>query len=110
MPTKKKITTDDSSVDMQRIKQEVFTLLTGQEKDLKEFDYVALVKRVTIILIAVYGIGKLGVLRQLAVSIAGMLVTRWVASQAVDAVLPEPALLQAEGVSHKRALSSRRHS
>lgn len=107
MPTKKKIAGEDkSSLDVEQIKEEIFLLLTGQQLDTKEFDYLKLARRVTIILIGVYGISKIGIVRQLAFSIASMLVTRWIAAQAVDSVLPV-ALVESDGRRTKRALPLR---
>ena len=94
---------DMSPSNLEKIKEEIVILLTGQDPfHEKEFDYVALLKRVTVILILVYGISRFGIVRQLAFSIAGMILTR-IAAQAVEAVIPAPALAPL----HKRALSSR---
>lgn len=74
------MTQDISPSNLERIKEEVIILLTGQDPfHEKEFDYLALLKRVTVILIFVYGIGKFGIARQLAFSIASVLFSRWLA-------------------------------
>ena len=75
----------DSKSNYNQIKEEVLLLITGQNTDGKaDFDYMKLVKRVTVILVAVYGISRVSILRQLALSIATTLFTRWVAQRALD--------------------------
>lgn len=86
---KKQVTRDLSNSNLEKIKEEVVILLTGQDPfHDKEFDYVALLKRVIVILIAVYGIGKFGIARQLAFSIASVLFTQWLEMRALENALP----------------------
>ena len=70
-----------------QLKEEVIQLLTGQDPNNEgEFDYVAMIKRVTLLLIVVYGISRFSILRQLALSIVTTLGTRWLAQTATEAL------------------------
>lgn len=70
------------------IKDEILTLLTGQKPDREgNFDYVALAKRVAVLLIAVYGITRVSILRRLAFSIATAYVTKWMADRVSETEL-----------------------
>jgi hypothetical protein len=80
-----KLAKDTSDSNYEKIKEEVIILLTGQDPKSKEnFDYIKLLKRVTVILVATYGISRVSILRQIALSIVTTLVTRWLAQQALD--------------------------
>jgi hypothetical protein len=80
----------EPSSNYEQIKEEVLTLLTGQVIGKKEaIDYGVLFKRVAVILVATYGITRVGMLRQLAFSIATSFVTRWLVMKAADSFLPE---------------------
>jgi hypothetical protein len=77
-------------INYDKIKEEVVSLLTGQDPNRKgDFDYVAMVKRVTVILIAVYGVSRVSILRRLAFSIVSSYITNWVAKQAAQNLLPK---------------------
>jgi hypothetical protein len=80
---------DLSGSNFEKIKDEVLNLITGQDRK-GDFDYVALIKRVTVILIAVYGITRVTILRKLAFSIATTLFTRWMAEKATEVAMGEP--------------------
>jgi hypothetical protein len=91
---KKKAISISHNNNMELIKQELYTLLTGQDPHHKgDFDYWALTKRVTVLLIAVYGITRVGFLRKLAFSLVATAVTAWVTESAIAADLL-PASLQ----------------
>jgi hypothetical protein len=94
MATRKKqelIVLDQPNYD--KVKEEIILLLTGHDINSGEkFDYMTLLKRVTIILIALYGVGKIQIVRQLAFSIVTTLMTRWLAQKAIDTVMPLPAV------------------
>jgi hypothetical protein len=76
---------DDEDSNFEKIKHEIITMVTGQEmREGKAIDYYALLKRVTIILIAIYGIGKFQIVRRFAVSIVTTMVTKWLAEKAID--------------------------
>ena len=86
---KKQVTQNLSQSNLEKIKEEVVILLTGQDPlHDKEFNYIALLKRVIVILITVYGIGKLGIVRQLAFSIASVLFTQWLEMKALENAVP----------------------
>lgn len=91
---KKKAVSISHNDNMEQIKQELYTLLTGQDPHHKgDFDYWALIKRVTVLLIAVYGISRVGFLRKLAFSLVTSAVTAWMTESAIEADLM-PAFLQ----------------
>ena len=91
MVKRKKIGNKTDST-LEKIKKEVLVLLTGQDINKENaFNYFALVKRITVILIGVYGITRVGILRQLAFSIATTFVTGWLAEKAALAQ-SKPAL------------------
>ncbi|MBS1624727.1 MAG: hypothetical protein JSS76_08870 [Bacteroidetes bacterium] len=76
----------------EKIKDEVVSLITGQETGSKEdINYAKVVARVTLILVALYGIGRVKMLRQLAFSIASAAVTKWLADKAAGVVAKEIA-------------------
>jgi hypothetical protein len=71
----------------EKIKEEVIALFTGQEVGYRgPVDYAVLLRRTLIVLVAVYGISRVGVLRQLALSIVTTVATRWLAQKATDAI------------------------
>ena len=70
-----------------QIKEEVILLLTGQDPEREgEFDYIAMIKRVTLLLVVVYGISRVSILRQLAMTIVTTFVTRWLAQKATESL------------------------
>lgn len=76
----------------EKIKDEVVSLITGQEAGSKDdINYAKVVARVTLILVALYGIGRVKMLRQLAFSIASAAVTKWLADKAAGVVAKELA-------------------
>ena len=71
----------------EKVKDEIITLVTGHDPESKEdFDYVKMLKRVTLLLIAAYGIGRVAVIRRLAISIATTMATKWLAEKATAAM------------------------
>lgn len=89
---KKQMEAPEPSSNYEKIKDEVVTLITGQQADSKEeINYARVLTRVTLALIALYGVGRIKVLRQLAFSIATAAVTKWLADKAAEAIAPEAA-------------------
>ena len=92
MAVRKRKTAEPEGINFEQIKEEVMQLLTGQNPDNQgDFDYVALIKRITILLIFVYGISRFGVLRELAFTIGTAFVTKWIAEHADDVLIPAQA-------------------
>ena len=89
----KVLNNDGTASNYDQIKDEIVALLTGREVGSRDdINYATLITRVSLLLIVVYGVGRIGVLRQLAISIATTVLTKWIAEKAKNAMATQPAM------------------